>query len=569
MCIAMKLIIEKFNSLIKDFQNKCSDYEDKIGQGCSTLKQEGRDIITKTIPETLYNIFDKENYVINGSVGKGRVASCAWVSVSDRKVKKDIPNGASIVFVFSKDLRLIYLTVMCKVANSSKEDLIKYREQIQQVINVEDAFLNHKNDLNIDNLDYKNATIFSCEWNLNNVKIASEQLTSYINAYNQYIKYSKGQNWPENNTELCSPSIKTFSIDKVISIIKETGLQYDETLIKRFAFSLMTKPFVILSGLAGSGKTQLALAFAKTLIEDKSQMCTVSVGADWTNREPLLGFPNALSKENYQMPESGVLQLLIDANKHLDKPYFIILDEMNMSYVERYFSDFLSVMESNEAIKLWEGYPNHIVPKAISLPKNVYIIGTINVDETTYMFSPKVLDRSNVIEFKISTEEMETFLSKASNINTSKILGRASEMSEDFVKNSRSASITSNDYIKTVLVNFFRHLKHVNAEFGYRSANEIFKFIDIAQKYDDTDSPLSIDLILDSAIVQKLLPKLHGSRKKLAPVLNALWDLTGANYKLDEATEILPNIKFKLSADKILRMYRSAIDNGFTSFSEA
>ena len=198
----------------------------------------------------------------------------------------------------------------------------------------------------------------------------------------------------------------TFSIDKICQIILSTGLIYSDTLIKRLAYSLMAKPFVILSGLAGSGKTQLALAFAKCLSENiEEQVCTVSIGADWTNREPLLGYPNALKNDEYVMPESGVLQLLMRANKDQSKPYFLILDEMNLSVVERYFADFLSAMESGEKIKLWDGNEkktdkNKYIPASIELPKNVFIIGTINVDETTYMFSPKVLDRANVIEFK-------------------------------------------------------------------------------------------------------------------------------------------------------------------------
>lgn len=125
----------------------------------------------------------------------------------------------------------------------------------------------------------------------------------------------------------------------------------------------------------------------------------VPVGADWTNREPLLGYPNALSEGEYVMPENGALELLIQAGKeeNRNKPYFLILDEMNLSHVERYFADFLSVMESQEAIPLHpdtEIWKKCRVPAKISLPSNLFIIGTVNIDETTYMFSPKVLDRA-------------------------------------------------------------------------------------------------------------------------------------------------------------------------------
>ena len=361
-----------------------------------------------------------------------------------------------------------------------------------------------------------------------------------------------------------------FSISTIIQYIKETGLLYTDKLIKRFAFSLMAKRFLILSGLAGSGKTQLALAFANALIEDKKQLCVVSVGADWTNREPLLGFPNALKADEYVKPESGVLDLLMEANNHQDKPYFLILDEMNMSYVERYFADFLSVMESGESISLWSGDGD--VPQCISLPKNLFIIGTINVDETTYMFSPKVLDRANVIEFKISPDEMGDFLKEMKPVDRNKINGKAAGMGSSFVQLASVTELDKDENAVNALNDFFGELKKVNAEFGYRTATEIFRFIAQAKKNDDTDDKLSEDDIIDSAIVQKLLPKLHGSRKKLEPVLYKLWDLCLPKDKreiVDMVSENVVKANYKESADKILRMYLSANANGFTSFAEA
>ncbi len=372
-----------------------------------------------------------------------------------------------------------------------------------------------------------------------------------------------------------------FSIKKIIELIKETGLLYSDELIKRFAFSLLSKRFLILSGLAGSGKTQLALAFASALVKNcEEQMCVVSVGADWTNREPLLGFPNALQPGKYVKPESGVLDLLIEANReeNANKPFFLILDEMNMSYVERYFADFLSAMESKEPISLWNinttdsgEQETDGVPQRVSLPKNLFIIGTINVDETTYMFSPKVLDRANVIEFKISGSEMSEFLNGMREVDRSIINSRASGMGASFVEIAARKDLAEDRQAITTLQNFFNELKSVNAEFGYRSATEIFRFISQAKTNDDTIKKMEIQEILDAAIVQKLLPKLHGSRKKLEPVLGRLWKLcfTGAEKDLPINNDNATKADYKESADKIRRMFESANANGFTSFAEA
>lgn len=383
------------------------------------------------------------------------------------------------------------------------------------------------------------------------------------------------QNNVKPSVENNKPLIQIFNITPIIESLLSTGLIYSETLIKRLAYSLMAKPFVILSGLAGSGKTQLALAFAKCLSENiEEQVCTVSIGADWTNREPLLGYPNALKNDEYILPESGVLQLLMRANTNQDKPYFLILDEMNLSVVERYFADFLSAMESGEPIKLWDN-ESEAVPKEIALPKNVFIIGTINVDETTYMFSPKVLDRANVIEFKIAPDEMAQYLNETKDIHLENAYSACADMAADFVNKAKSQIQIDNADEKSVLLSFFTELKKVNAEFGYRTVNEISRYIHFVNENedgkDDEKNSLKSDKAIDTAILQKLLPKLHGSRKKLIPVLTSMWQLclnNGITKEID-AEFSATDFKYPESAEKIQRMYKAVVDNGFTSFAEA
>ncbi len=378
--------------------------------------------------------------------------------------------------------------------------------------------------------------------------------------------------YTSNNTQL--HPVSPFSPSTLIEKIKSTGLIYSDELIKRFAYALMTKPFVILSGLAGSGKTQLALAFAECLSEDvERQVRVVSVGADWTNREPLLGYPNALKSNEYVKPECGALDMLIEATENPNKPYFLILDEMNLSVVERYFADFLSAMESKKPIALWKGGPddegNLSVPNEIQLPKNLYIIGTINVDETTYMFSPKVLDRAHVIEFKIDTDEMAKYLKADKRVDRHACHCACAAMAEDFLKRTTTSPTGGNDTaVQETLNGFFKVLKSVNAEFGYRTANEIYRYIN------NVGNDLGEHGALDTAILQKLLPKLHGSRKKLSPVLSALWLLCfagGSGMAIENVKDIadIEGLVYSTSAEKILRMYRAVVDNGFTSFAEA
>lgn len=575
--------IKELNALISDFQKAGADYESHIGQGVSLESQCG-EILRSAIPNKLKEAFSTNDYRIKGSIGTGRVSKCPWVAIMNKKETESTQSGIYLVFLFSKDLKTVYLSLAQGVTDLKIAEIMSRRDELRNKLQMESDLLRHFNEQQIDGDAYKACAIYSNEWKYNDNDYCERLLAAFSNAYEKYMTIKEGKTVIETPKEPSKKDKGTsadFSIKEIIKLIKKTGLVYSDNLIKRFAFSLMSKRFLILSGLAGSGKTQLALAFASALVKNREkQMCVVSVGADWTNREPLLGFPNALQPGKYVKPESGVLDLLIEANKpeNADKPFFLILDEMNMSYVERYFADFLSAMESKEPISLWnpdeaKGENNEVdrVPQKVALPKNLFIIGTINVDETTYMFSPKVLDRANVIEFKIAEDEMAEFLKDMKEIDRDSINGKAADMGVDFVEKAYRKDLKKDEKAIETLHSFFNELKGVNAEFGYRSATEIFRFICQAKSNDDAAPMLTDAEILDAAIVQKLLPKLHGSRKKLEPVLGRLWKLcfTGSGKDLNIAQEHVEKAQLKESADKIRRMYESATANGFTSFAEA
>ena len=349
-----------------------------------------------------------------------------------------------------------------------------------------------------------------------------------------------------------------------------------------------------------------AFALVNSQLQDAAGQChaIVPVGADWTGNENILGYPDGLLATSYVAKPA--LDLILHAADHGDVPHFLVLDEMNLSHVERYFADILSIIESNEGLDLYSGdmtkpetwrktsAAKAVPPKLKQLPANLFIIGTVNVDETTYMFSPKVLDRANVIEFRMDAGELEGFLGNPAKPDLSKLDGKGASFGKAFVYAAMSPVTVPADvkaaYDAEMLL-LFKTLQAHGAEFGYRTAYETARFIHFYKLLgnhadgDTTWFPRAFDCV----VFQKLLPKLHGSRAKLGPVLKKLWFLCvndtagrGANAlqaaedaarstdKKNEPSVVVPTgAPYPLSAEKIGRMWRLLIENGFASFAEA
>jgi 5-methylcytosine-specific restriction protein B len=332
----------------------------------------------------------------------------------------------------------------------------------------------------------------------------------------------------------------------------------------RLVASMLAKRFVILTGLSGSGKTKLAHAFAAWITESEDQYRLVAVGADWTTNENVVGYQDAFQAGIYRKPSNGALDVILRAENDPARPYFLILDEMNLSHVERYFADILSAVESGEEIALHSSAENLktneddalSVPPKIRLPDNLFIVGTVNVDETTYMFSPKVLDRANVIEFRASADDIAAFLEAPSSVDMTALASKGAAFGSAFVaESSTEASLddTIAAELKARLTEIFGELAKIGAEFGFRTAYEITRFTHFHAKL--AGNGWQFKDALDAQVLQKLLPKLHGSERRLGPALKAL-EAFCTTHECDD------------SLKKIRRM-QDRLKDGFTSFAEA
>ena len=308
--------------------------------------------------------------------------------------------------------------------------------------------------------------------------------------------------------------------------------------------------------------------------DDYNNHAIIPVGANWTDNSNIVGYHNVITG-NYQ--STPAYELIKQAQKDPKNPYFLILDEMNLSHVERYFADFLSSIESGEEIPLYGD------DKTLKLPNNLFIIGTVNVDETTYMFSPKVLDRANTIEF----DTVRAWDYMSSNNNSEDFKGKI-----EYLQNPLNDSDISNlnimdlkdifsgityegnslwDILARELTEFQDALKGSGFDFGFRVINEILRFMVVAWRYDK--SPKEWDnweRYFDAQIKQKILPKLHGSEKAIGNVLTNLFNIcleerdNNENPKNFEISK--ENCRYHTSALKLKSMAKVLSNQRYVSF---
>ena len=384
------------------------------------------------------------------------------------------------------------------------------------------------------------------------------------------------------------------SCTNLFDFFEKQGYFFSPEILTRYFLSLKTKPFVILTGISGTGKTKIAQVFADYICQDEvsqkekeKRVVFVSVRPDWMDNKGLLGYYNVL-KESYST--TPVLRLLLEAGKNPKKPYFIILDEMNLAKVEYYFADILSTMESRtpsrplgEPLNLYD--PNdrmpHLdtpIPDRLHIPPNVYFTGTVNVDESTYMFSPKVLDRANVIEFN-EVDLSNYGLSMSSRPRNHGFTLKDGDVRNRLLVTGESHFCSYQDYNKIIGLLSSEHpipallllLKKYHLHFGYRVANEIGKFT-----WNASELVIGFNLndTIDIQILQKILPKLHGTKAKLE---EPLWKVLAFCYEIDEPISEETRVKaenfdnqarFPRSAQKVARMLRNLQQQGYISFIE-
>jgi 5-methylcytosine-specific restriction enzyme B len=261
---------------------------------------------------------------------------------------------------------------------------------------------------------------------------------------------------------------------------------FPQGLVRQLHVGLWSHPvrhFAVLTGISGSGKTQLALNYGTALCgaddAHAEQVRVIPVQPGWFDPTPLLGYVSPLSQQYCSAP---FLELFLRAAQDPERPYVVILDEMNLSHPEQYLAPLLSAMETRGWIDLHE-LPEDAtdVPQRVRYPANLAVIGTLNMDETTHGLSDKVLDRAFTLEFwNISVDDFPGW-----------------ERTE--LPSSLQASL------RQLLGELSQALAPVRLHFGWRTIEDVLRYTQLAINAGATHSEA-----LDAIIYARVLPKLRG-----------------------------------------------------------
>lgn len=371
--------------------------------------------------------------------------------------------------------------------------------------------------------------------------------------------------------------------------------------------ALRTKPFMLLAGISGTGKSRIVRELAKACWKEGDEefgknhprnFCMVQVKPNWHDSSELFGYVSRISGKP-EFVAGDFLKFVVKAWKETDVPYFLCLDEMNLAPVEQYFAEYLSVIESrkydggiittdpvfkkpfedkkyDDAVDYEEGmdwYQKFIVDNTlkpdlrqqfykygITIPNNLFVIGTVNMDETTFSFSRKVLDRAMTIEMN-EVDLHGGLTDEGSEVGYigNCIIGTAAEGKDVYANNKDLC-----DQVLAYLEKVNTVLEGTPFKIAYRTRNEFLLYA-VNRQILDKDSQLW--QTLDEMTSMKILSRIEGDSERTKSVLEGLKVLVE-----EEISKVIPEPeegKEKLKSitdEKIKEMLKKLKDSGYTSY---
>ncbi len=484
------------------------------------FKKENYEPIFHALVTDIKNNFAGKNYSIKSHPGQGGWASVPWIEISRRK-------DVYVTYLFKADCSGVYLSLQQKADGMSKSKLIETTSKLRNSIKNISIY----NEFTFDEIDLgKGVSGSAVKYNYSNI----------------ISKYYSKETLPSNDV------IKS-ELSRLLDVYDKWQLNSDfndtsnSKVDRQMNIIRLSKPFLILAGISGTGKTRFVRQQAERTGLDN--YCLVSVRPDWHEPSDLLGYISHLgSKPKYITTD--VLRFIVQAWKHIAdggvdlktgkvteeqlneiQPYWLCLDEMNLAPVEQYFADYLSVLETrqwngevyqcdpllkpsvleniqpndlglDEGDVLWE----HFKEAGISIPFNLIVAGTVNMDETTHGFSRKVLDRALSFDFnEFYPNDFNAYFSpNAQNKTFTYPIYSDASLSLNFASSFVKESCEFLSEVNSVL-------KNSPFELAYRALNELL----LAVKCINPKNEIELQSVWDDFLMMKVLPRIEGDSEKL------------------------------------------------------
>lgn len=354
----------------------------------------------------------------------------------------------------------------------------------------------------------------------------------------------------------------------IANFISKKGFVYSNEDVFNFYLSLKTKPFLILTGISGTGKTKLVKLFAEAVgaTGENGRFKMISVRPEWKDSSELFGYKDQGDNFIPGQLTSIIMEAIKPENRN--KPYFVCLDDMNLAKVEDYLGSYLSLLESREFkgrdIVTEPMFSDTYLRKnlfynSLYIPDNLYLVGTVNMEREDNNLSRKVLDRASLIELsQVNLQQL----------NFSRYTSNSIQIDNDLLK-ARFLHITDAieldrtyvEYINEKIISINNILKKGNRAFGYRVRDEIIFYM-LENKIAGILE--SENVAFDYAIMQKILPAIIGKDDKLKYILIELYNycnpsrqISVASNYADDAERFADYARYKRSARKIAMLLSS------------
>lgn len=372
---------------------------------------------------------------------------------------------------------------------------------------------------------------------------------------------------PKNRPQDTAYTLKDYgagSCMQLIDAVRRSGYIFTDEQIATYLTAVRTKPFVILAGISGTGKTHLPITLAQSTGSDY-MVCPVR--PDWTDSSPLLGYTDIQG-----IFHPGILlEYARKAMNEPDREYFFLLDEMNLARVEYYLSDVLSKMETMQVNPRTERLQSEpLMPGAegyedVVIPSNLCFVGSINMDESTQPISKKVLDRAFVLDFNEVDLSVAMKPNKDSEVQA--LRWSSDEWGSDRKPLFGTAGLEADEFDRVTgkLTEINKIMKLGGFNFGYRLRNEICAFIANAKNIDavfsdDNASSSAFDIALKT----KALSRIEGQGIAVLDVIRGLRDCLTKNVEGETVAD--SKTQYQRTLNKLSDMSAMFDRTGYASY---